>query len=138
MKANLTAPVTQAPSTVRWRPAVDERPAKRNVGARPTHQPLCLECTYAELYAEQRARGCSAYSSAYVHSRQSARCVGPAATFPFADRSTTAGCHVTVLGACVTGAVRLAFMTPPGSRWESDAVHATTIGGPKPHPIRVT
>jgi len=66
MKANLTAPVTQAPSTVRWRPAVDERPAKRNVGARPTHQPLCLECTYAELYAEQPRARCRCAESEHA------------------------------------------------------------------------
>jgi len=65
MKANLTAPVTQAPSTVTWRPIV-EGPAKRKVAARPTHEPLCLECTYAELYAEQPRARCRCAESAYT------------------------------------------------------------------------
>ena len=67
MKANLTAPVTQAPSTVTWRPAV-EGSAKPQPVAGPTHLALCLECTYAELYAEQpRARCTSAESE---HAKQ--------------------------------------------------------------------
>jgi len=57
MKPDLQAPVTQAPSTVTWRPAVVERAATPKVAARSSHLAVCLECMYAELFAEQpRAR----------------------------------------------------------------------------------
>ena len=65
MKANLQAPVTQVPCTVTWRPTVVERPAERNVDAGSTHQPVCLECTYAELFAEQPRARCTCAASSY-------------------------------------------------------------------------
>ncbi|GEM_PF-2856876 len=66
MKANLQAPVTQAPSTVTWRPAVVERPAKLKVAAQPSRLAVCLECTYAELFAEQPRARCTCAASVYA------------------------------------------------------------------------
>jgi hypothetical protein len=64
MKANLTAPVIQVPSTVTWRPVVGS--AEPQVAERSIHQPLCLECRYAELFAEQPRARCTCAESAYT------------------------------------------------------------------------
>ena len=66
MKPDLQAPVTQAPSTVTWRPAVVERAATPKVAATSSHLAVCLECMYAELFAEQPRARCICAESAYA------------------------------------------------------------------------
>ena len=68
MKAGTTYPVLQTPGTVTWWTASAAPFSKPKPAARPSHQAVCYECRYAELYAEQPRARCRCAAS--VHARQ--------------------------------------------------------------------